>query len=225
LSKLVKANWEKWGRIPLAELWEAVALSFDVEPSSLAKRLGLEWFMADDSNSPFEECEFKDFQELIDIAVSNVKSGELRVTSRDFTNTSRSTVRLSVFADWAESEPQMQPQTAQSLRWDLPDQFPRESNPAIIETSSNKSDAAGTPPDLRSKVSKDEVFDEAVRIAKSAEFQRGEGEGRTASERLLNRLRTHFPNMNPGTRTKYAQGALTKAKGNVVRLPTSGKPR
>jgi hypothetical protein len=116
LSKVSSAgweavNWRKWSQRESAQLWEAVALSIDIEPECLP----INWRPADYSD-PFEECP-SEFKDRIDIAVDHAENGALQLLSRASSRPSRSTVRLPEFADWAGL-----------LGWCLPAQFPRKSS-------------------------------------------------------------------------------------------------
>ena len=102
------ANWKRWGQRVSAQLWEAVALSIDIEPESLP----IDWRPADYSD-PFEECPCE-FKRRIDIAIDHAKNGQLPLVSLAFTDPPFSRVRLQDISDWAGS-----------LGWSLPHQFPR----------------------------------------------------------------------------------------------------
>ena len=90
-------------------LWQAVALSLDLEPADL----DIEWRPADYSD-PFEDCP-AEFKTNLKIAINHLKNGALPHTMLAFTNLPMSEVRLIDFAEWARALPS---------KWDLPPQFP-----------------------------------------------------------------------------------------------------
>ena len=115
-----RADWDRWADIPVAEVWEAVALSLDYEPDKLP---GIDWHPI--SGDVFEDCP-SEFRRRLAIAERNVESRALpTVSATKAYRTDR--VLLAAFADWATS-----------LRnpWKLSSSFPRDnSSHGIVEAS------------------------------------------------------------------------------------------
>lgn len=107
----IPADWEKWAHMLTARVWEAVALSMDIEPGEVS---GIDFRPI--AGDVFDDCP-REFRRRLDIAANHIKGSNLPYTG--FTLDPRySEVRLTVFATWA-----------QSLGWSLPDRFPREPTP------------------------------------------------------------------------------------------------
>ena len=99
-------EWEEWAYRVSAEIWEAVTLAHDVEPS----RLPVEWRPLDDSD-PFEEWP----QLARDIRIATDHAGR-KLKCVDFAgNPARHKVDLSDFVEW----------WTESLGRKLPVRFPR----------------------------------------------------------------------------------------------------
>jgi hypothetical protein len=103
------ADWNKWAYVLTSEIWQAVALSLDIEPHALP---GLDFRPI--IGGPFDSCP-EEFRRRLDIARNHVEGGVLKCTAHAGSRP-HDTVSLSVFAAWA-----------QSLGWSLPDSFPRKS--------------------------------------------------------------------------------------------------
>lgn len=90
----VPANWSEWRQRLRAELWEAVALSINVEPITLKGR---------DSKpvagSPFKDCS-PTFQTRLRVAIDHLEARELPCAEW-WAMTYRSKVSLAQFATWA----------------------------------------------------------------------------------------------------------------------------
>jgi hypothetical protein len=103
----MKADWELWGSVLSAEVWQAVALSLDLDPEGL----DIDWRPADYSD-PFESCPVE-FKRRLKIAINHAQNGRLELASIAFSNGPRSSVKLPIFTKWA-----------QSLDWPLPPRPP-----------------------------------------------------------------------------------------------------
>jgi hypothetical protein len=193
-------EWEEWAYRVSAEIWEAVTLAHDVEPS----RLPVEWRPLDDSD-PFEEWP----QLARDIRIATDHAGRKLKCVYFPGNPARHKVDLSDFAEW----------WTESLGRKLPVRFPRHiknaplegREPAVLPEPA-AIDATVPPnensPDTRQKVPQRDVQAAALQIVNSAEFQRGNG---TRSERLQAALRVKFPNANTGTLETYSHGTFKRA--------------
>jgi hypothetical protein len=105
------ANWDLWADMEQAKLWEAVALSLDIEPDSLP---GLDFRPI--VGGPFDDCP-DEFKRRLKLAVSKF-------------NGANTEIRLSSLREWA----------AQLTRpWTFPAEFPRNHElppePAAINTT------------------------------------------------------------------------------------------
>ena len=101
------ADWSLWGSFVTAEVWEAVALSFGAEPSSLP----VNW-------RPINGCDCfagcpSDYRARLRVACDHAMHGNLECLLLVPISV-QYRVSLVVFADWALS-----------IGWDLPDEFPR----------------------------------------------------------------------------------------------------
>lgn len=93
----VKANWDLWADMEQAKLWEAVALSLDIEPEELS---GLDFRPI--YGGPFDECS-EDFKLRLKLATSKFHGAKTEI-------------RLSNLREWAEQL---------TRPWSFPDEFPR----------------------------------------------------------------------------------------------------
>lgn len=99
-------NWGKWRHVPNVELWEAVALSLDIEPN-LVKFHYDGWT----SNTHFfEESEL--FNERIFVAERNLSAGGALKPMAVVEHRARCQVSLASFATWACS-----------INWEIPQQL------------------------------------------------------------------------------------------------------
>lgn len=99
-------NWGKWRHVPNVELWEAVALSLDIEPN-LVKLHCDGWR----SNAHFfEESEL--FDERIFVAERNLSTGGALKPMTVVEHRARCQVSLASFAAWACS-----------INWEIPQQL------------------------------------------------------------------------------------------------------
>jgi hypothetical protein len=101
------ADWSLWGSLVTAEVWEAVALSFGAEPSSLP----VDWRPINGGDY-FAGCP-SDYRDRLRITCDHAMHGNLRCLSM-IPILPRYRVRLVAFSDWALS-----------MGWDLPNEFPR----------------------------------------------------------------------------------------------------
>ena len=100
-------NWEKWRHVPNVKLWEAVALSLNIEPGKV-KHSKTGW-MAD--AHLFEESQ--EFKDRIFIAVRNLgKNPSLHATAIAMDHPEGCEVSLASFAAWACS-----------INWGIPQQL------------------------------------------------------------------------------------------------------
>lgn len=96
-------NWSKWQHIPEVMLWQAVALSLNIDPAS-----------ADESYSwKAEETltgEAQEFKDRLDVLIANFNRHPLlRATSLSLSDPAESSLLLGLFAAWADTIP-----------WDIP---------------------------------------------------------------------------------------------------------
>jgi hypothetical protein len=100
-------NWENWSDTIKAEVWAAVALSFDIEPRTIPD-LDFGW-----RDGPFDACPGY-FRERLEIACNHIENGELQAEWGGATPFRK--VKLVDFSEWA---------SAASRKWQLPSRFPR----------------------------------------------------------------------------------------------------
>ncbi|MEI6195784.1 MAG: hypothetical protein WCS42_15800 [Verrucomicrobiota bacterium] len=111
------ADWQTWGDMIQAQVWEAVALSLDLEPEKLP---GLDWRAID--GNIFGDCP-EEFRRRLKIACNAVDSLALPTESGDYQARSR-VVSLAKFARWT---------TTLNRPWTLPAEFPRGAAPEPAE--------------------------------------------------------------------------------------------
>lgn len=97
MTKDRSPNWAKWKHIPDVMLWQAVALSLNIDPD-----------LADRSYSWKAEGtvtgELKEFKDRLDILLANFGRGRLlKPTSLSLSDPEEATLRLDTFAAWAIS--------------------------------------------------------------------------------------------------------------------------
>jgi hypothetical protein len=115
------AYWDKWTHILIARLWQAVALSMDIEPDTMP---GLE-LQPNRIGGAFDDCP-ADFKRRLDIACNHAEAAALRCA--DLTpGFGHSKVALTHFADWALP-----------LDGLYADRFPRESKPTSRRPSDDE---------------------------------------------------------------------------------------
>jgi hypothetical protein len=125
--KKVKPNWRRWGRMHEVSLPQAIALSFNVEPSNDLIEFG-NW------SSGRGDHRFKDeaMQEQLEIALSHVKyGGGLRRTDLSLVGSSSHDWRdftfiTSAFGSWAHA-----------LRFGIPHEFPRGNGSVAVRIGAN----------------------------------------------------------------------------------------
>lgn len=110
------ADWGKWGQMISAPLWEAVALSMDIEPEKMSPAPDFRW-----GNYPFDDAELE-YKKRITIACDHTNEGSLIATRGWGGSKYHNPVKLSIFGAWARS-----------LGWSLPKKFPNaQSLPAPV---------------------------------------------------------------------------------------------
>jgi len=123
-----KPNWNKWRHVPNAKIWEAVALSLDIEPSKV-EHSSTSW-MAE--QHMFEESE--EFDDRIFVAGRNLGGGGLTPKVLSMDDRSDSIVSLSEFAAWSLS-----------INWNVPPKF------AELAAGAPTATDLGRPPALSTK--------------------------------------------------------------------------
>ncbi len=108
MTSRIGVDWQVWQHIPEAKLWEAVALSQNVEPRSI--KINPHSWMG--SRLIFEEP--KQFTDRLLVAERNLTSGQLRALSIIMGRPTQCTISLSQFATWALS-----------IGWDIPPELAR----------------------------------------------------------------------------------------------------
>jgi hypothetical protein len=101
-----KPDWRKWRHVPLVKIWEAVALSLDIEPKKVDLDIGWE-----SQSLIFDESD--EFNDRIFVAGRQVgTSSAFDVKIRISDDPPNCSVDLSQFAAWALS-----------IDWDVPPEF------------------------------------------------------------------------------------------------------
>lgn len=115
-SEVSKPDWKKWSNTLSAPLWQAVALSLDMDPGSVREATNHL-----SNGDPFRNSP-QEFKERLKLAVNHLECDNLSTKKRE-ANTADSEVDLRVFAAWATS-----------LEWNLHDQFPRDRSPHVASS-------------------------------------------------------------------------------------------
>jgi len=130
------ANWNIWGNVPELPLWEAVALSLDIEPRSIQFNPN-NWATRQKIDGVTEE-----FEDRLLVAERNRLGGKLPSQDRNYGTPVLGHVNLGIFAAWAL---QLTP------RWQVPERFAALSNEeaftAAIAAAQEKSTAATKSPE------------------------------------------------------------------------------
>jgi hypothetical protein len=100
-------NWDKWSNMVSAHLWEAVALSLNLEPNTANV------LVTDMGNLNIRKAPAK-FTERLDIAENYVRTGRLEFLNWGNRGGKFCEVELSEFSSWAIE-----------IEWDLPEAFPK----------------------------------------------------------------------------------------------------
>jgi hypothetical protein len=133
----MSADWSLWADIPHTELWKAVALSMDIEPTKLP---GYDLSCVRDPffSYPFSRCPQK-FKDRLEIAMKHLGRALAPVTYRDPEwNTE---VDLQEISRWAASL---------NSPWDLPAQFPKAKESQLSDIQPSESvQATSSPPDVQ----------------------------------------------------------------------------
>lgn len=110
-------NWNTWKHVPIAPLWEAVALSLAIDPRLVSFMSG-EW-MVGSTKRLFDEGQVFDDRMLVArAAVGRVFPSP----SAGLGRTDDLEVQLADFGTWAES-----------IEWTLPDEFPRDRSAGLAK--------------------------------------------------------------------------------------------
>jgi len=108
MEKTEKPNWDKWRNMLEVVLWEAVALSLDVEPDYLDSR--------DEKLSmhrqPKQDKDEKNFNDRYDVAESHMGIGKPLRPGSILPRAHRAGISLAEFAAWA-----------QSINWEIPQEL------------------------------------------------------------------------------------------------------
>jgi hypothetical protein len=129
-------DWHVWSNIPQAEIWQAVALTLDIDPDFLE---GVDWNSRD--GHEFDMCS-QQFKKRLLVATANARANALPVVS-PHPDPARAQVRLTLFHEWAchlpkpwrllpagfpRAEPsadQLAPVKRNVIEWRVPDSTPR----------------------------------------------------------------------------------------------------
>jgi len=124
-----KANWTKWQQIPDVKLWEAIALSLDIDPNAV------KWKETFGNESPLDEGE--EFDDRIEILERNILDRKyFSPNTINMVNTRDFGVSLSEFAVWA-----------QSINWEIPQELADLTNEG--QTISTTNSYSGFHPDTK----------------------------------------------------------------------------
>jgi hypothetical protein len=118
---LIRANWGKWAHIPNVELWQAVALSLDIDPTDGGLLRMLQHDPRSHSIVSTPSAVRVKFQDRLQVSIANLsfERGPL-VPVRAYAGVLASPhapIELAAFAAWAAGLPE--------LFGSLPEQFPR----------------------------------------------------------------------------------------------------
>lgn len=133
----MSADWSLWADIPHTELWKAVALSMDIEPTKLP---GYDRSCVRDPifSYPFSRCPQK-FKDRLEIARKHLGRTLARYSYRD--PEWNSDVDLKEISRWAVSL---------NSPWDLPEEFPKAKEPQLSDIQKSELDqSTPSPPDVQ----------------------------------------------------------------------------
>lgn len=103
MTDVLKAEWDVWRHARIVQVWEAAALSVNIDPRKLTRG----------SKRAFDALPVA--QEISDrTALARTRAGGLSLEQTDSSSPNRSTVGLAVFGSWAAAQ-----------GWKLPVEFPR----------------------------------------------------------------------------------------------------
>ncbi|HLO61717.1 MAG TPA: hypothetical protein VK165_02005 [Azonexus sp.] len=123
-------DWSYWGNLPYVEIWQAVALSLNIDPANLGMPGGFDPSRC--STPP------KGFIQRLDIACRNLPPPSMQ---ERYTPPSHRTVWLDDFGAWATNLP---------YPWNLPDEFPRLESEQVCPDDKAQSDGQMRPNDTNS---------------------------------------------------------------------------
>jgi hypothetical protein len=122
-------SWDRWLNFSDLEIWEAVALSLDLDPDLLP----VDWRPV--GGGPFDDCP-REFCDRLQVAVRSI-GDPLRITSLRVGDVVRSKVRLSEFVGWATTLPRP---------WSLPADFASIKPMALTTAPPTNEVSASAPP-------------------------------------------------------------------------------
>lgn len=108
MEKTEKPNWDKWRNMLEVVLWEAVALSLDVEPDYLDSRDEI----LSRHRQPKQYKDEKDFNDRYDVAESHMGIGKPLRPGSILPRAHRAGISLAEFSAWA-----------QSINWEIPQEL------------------------------------------------------------------------------------------------------
>jgi hypothetical protein len=156
----MSADWSLWADIPHTELWKAVALSMDIEPTKLP---GYDRSSVRDPifNYPFHKCP-EEFKRRLDIAKTHLghKLMPISFCQPDW----QSQVDLLKMSCWA---------TSLNNPWSFPDQFPKTTEALNLTSESNKSDESSFISDEKQSRSADQTTTAIVEMSNQKVASRG----------------------------------------------------
>lgn len=101
-----KPRWNKWRLIPDVKIFEAVALSLDIDPEKL--KWNRDGWMAGGYRSRFDESE--EFSDRLEIAIRNGR--ELNISCVNLGDSTKNEIPLAEFASWTLS-----------INWKIPEEL------------------------------------------------------------------------------------------------------
>ena len=138
------ADWDHWGQMPSAPLWEAVALSLNWEPHSMIGPTYQVSFDFSRQRAP------KEFQSHLAVAEKCMTRGEMPFAQR-VENAPYSEVDLKPFAGWAISK-----------GWKIPDEFPRATSVDVAADRTTRVQEEGAPTRRKADAYRSETMRKAI---------------------------------------------------------------
>ena len=181
---LYRPNWKMWCHTPVAKLWEAVALSCDLEPECLIQRGGLQVTLKQNLairffDEAFSHQDVIEYGNRLEIAKRNVwQGGELRVTEASSKDVNFK-VRLSDFAEFARL-----------TGWALPADFPGKEKGSSGERIVHKQ---------KTRLQEEAILEELHRLGfnpKALPTKRGAKGAKAAVLQRISSNKTLFQSMN-----------------------------
>jgi len=161
-----RANWAKWSDYVDAPLWQAIALSLDIEPEGLS---GYQGGMFE----RFDRCP-EEFKRRLDIASSRI--AELEVTALAIDSPARSFIKLSSLREWAEKL---------KNPWTFPEDFPKQ-HPTMKEAVKSGSIAVEQK-EVREDRRLKACVDAGLKMDKAALLRLPDGVGKVADKEGVSR--------------------------------------